>query len=73
MDPTLCLGYSTRYLTNVKYALSFSDVAPMLRLRLRNLIVWFALSEMLKCRSHFKSSVKVTPKYLADLTMVRVW
>ena len=33
------LAYSTRGLTRVKYALSLTDVAPMLRFRLKNAIV----------------------------------
>ena len=63
------LAYSTRVLTRVKYALSFKDVAPILRFRLRNPIVLFALSQMLLiCWYHFRSSVSVTPRYLADWT-----
>ena len=68
------LAYSTRGLTRVRYALSFKDVAPIIRFRLKNLIVLFALSQMLLlCWSHFRSSVRVTPRYLADLTHVSVW
>ena len=68
------LAYSTRGLTKVKYALSFRDVAPILRFRLKNLIVLFAFSQMLSiCWSHFRSLVRVSPRYLADLTLVSVW
>ena len=68
------LAYSTRGLTRVKYALSLTYVAPMLRFRLKNAIVLFALSQMLFiCWSHFILSVRVTPRYLADSTLVRIW
>ena len=68
------LAYSTRGLTRLKCALSLTDVAPMLRLRLKNAIVLFALSQMLFiCWSDFILSVRVTPRYLADLTLVRIW
>ena len=68
------LAYSTRGLTKVKYALSFKDVASILRFRLKNLIVLFAFSQMLLiCWSHFRSLVRVSPRYLADLTLVSVW
>ena len=50
------LAYSTSGLTRVKYALSFKDVAPILRFPLKNPIVLFALSQMLSiCWSHFRS------------------
>ena len=67
----MVLTYSNRGRTRVKYAGCFTDMAPMLRFRLRNPMVRFALSQMfwmwvLNLRS------SVTTRYLADNTLASV-
>ena len=63
------LAYSTKVLTSVKYAFSLKEFAPMLRFKSQEADRTLALSQMLlMCWSHFRSSVMLTPRYLAVLS-----
>ena len=67
------LAYSTIGRTRLRYAFCLSDTAPIFRFLLRKPVVWFAFTHIF-CMgvSHLRSSVIVSPRYLANCTLARM-
>ena len=68
------LSYSTRGLTRVKYACCLMETEPTLRFLRRKPRVLLAFAHVsLMWVSHFRYSVMITPRYLANVTLASVW